>query len=1006
MRLHELTVTAFGPFAGTERVDFDDLNDAGLFLLTGPTGAGKTSILDAVCFALYGSVPGVRGVKTLKSQHADVDTAPEVVLDFSVRERRFVVRRSPEWVRPKKKGSGLVAEKASATLVETTDGTDHFLSSRAQEVGHLVGEVMGMNASQFVQVAMLPQGEFQRFLRAGSDERHGVLQHLFKTDRFTRIEDWVNEHSRGLREEAVQGRSAVLRILDTMADRSGVALPEELAGDGLPSAAAEGRVLGWAEQAVADAADRQVAGTALHDRTASALAEARRAHDGARLLAATLSRRDHAVESLRLLAEGDAADAGARAALETDTRAAPCLPVLRLLDEARRQRSATEAAREGELARARALAPDDLLPEDLSGATSAELDTAVQGLRRKLTRVEALLPRDRERRDAETAITDAEAALADARERRRHEDERRRAIPEELAALATRLAAATDTAARSEAIALSLDAARARLDAATRLPALEHELVSLQDLARTARDRLADAREHVQDLADRRLAGITAELAGLLEDGQACQVCGSLEHPHPALPGADAVTEAEQEQAAADYDARTEEFARATRAVAEAERRLDGLRRSAEGLDEATARTQVAGLETAREEAERAAGDRAELEVRVAALTSEHETVARRVADLATTIATLDQALLGHRATIARVAEEVLAVTGDPDTPLGGGIEALSATIERLGALAAAVTAAESAAERVAELAGEATRTAMQHGFDDAETARSAALLPAERARLEALLAERAAAAAAAQAVLADPDVAQADGRERPDLAELAAALEAAELAHADAARGHHQGEELVTSLRQNLDRLRRALDDWGPVRERSDRAESMSKLVRGMGQDNQLQMRLSAYVLATRLDQVVAAANERLAHLRDQRYLLQRTGRAARRGSQAGLGLEVVDQWTGDVREPATLSGGETFVVSLSLALGLADVVTQEAGGTEIDTLFVDEGFGTLDADTLDDVMDRLDGLRAGGRTVGVVSHVSEMRNRIPTQVHVEKHRTGSTVAVRTLTG
>jgi exonuclease SbcC len=179
-----------------------------------------------------------------------------------------------------------------------------------------------------------------------------------------------------------------------------------------------------------------------------------------------------------------------------------------------------------------------------------------------------------------------------------------------------------------------------------------------------------------------------------------------------------------------------------------------------------------------------------------------------------------------------------------------------------------------------------------------------------------------------------------------------------------------------------------------------------MARLVRGTGQDNQLQMRLSAYVLATRLDQVVAAANERLGHMRDQRYLLQRAARAARKGAQAGLGLEIVDQWTGDVRDPATLSGGETFVVSLSLALGLADVVTQEAGGTEVETLFVDEGFGTLDADTLDDVMDRLDGLRAGGRTVGVVSHVSELRNRIPTQVHVHKGRSGSSVAVSTLVG
>ena len=188
-------------------------------------------------------------------------------------------------------------------------------------------------------------------------------------------------------------------------------------------------------------------------------------------------------------------------------------------------------------------------------------------------------------------------------------------------------------------------------------------------------------------------------------------------------------------------------------------------------------------------------------------------------------------------------------------------------------------------------------------------------------------------------------------------------------------------------------------------MRDESLRAEAMSQLVRGLGQDNQLQMRLSAYVLATRLDQVVAAANERLGRMRDQRYLLQRTDRAARKGSRRARpgGRRPVDRRR---PRPSTLSGGETFVVSLSLALGLADVVTQEAGGTEIETLFVDEGFGTLDADTLDDVMDRLDGLRAGGRTVGVVSHVSELRNRIPTQVHVRKGRSGSSIDVTTLVG
>jgi exonuclease SbcC len=254
--------------------------------------------------------------------------------------------------------------------------------------------------------------------------------------------------------------------------------------------------------------------------------------------------------------------------------------------------------------------------------------------------------------------------------------------------------------------------------------------------------------------------------------------------------------------------------------------------------------------------------------------------------------------------------------------------------------------------------------------------------------------------------VLEDPDVAALEGQVAPDLAALAEQLAAADEQEALAARDLHRREESVTALGHHRLRLEEAISAWRPAREEYHRADAMARLVRGMGGDNQLQMRLSAYVLATRLDQVVAAANERLAHMRDQRYVLQRTGKAARKGSQAGLGLEVVDQWTGDARDPATLSGGETFVVSLSLALGLADVVTSEAGGTEIETLFVDEGFGTLDADTLDDVMDRLDELRAGGRAVGVVSHVSELRNRIPTQLHVEKRRNGSTVAVRTAVG
>ncbi len=286
MRLHHLTMQAFGPFPGTEEVDFDELSDAGLFLLTGPTGAGKTTILDAVCFALYGSVPGVRGVKALKSQHAPDDARPEVVLDFSVRDRRFVLRRSPEWTRPKRRGEGFTTQNATATLVEVTSGEDHLLSSRAQEVGHFVGELIGMQATQFVQVAMLPQGDFQKFLRASSQDRHGVLQHLFKTDRYARIEDWVHDHSRELRERSDLGRQAVVRVLDTVAERAAVPLPEDLGGAALDAPEAETRALAWVDALLTDAEVGRTAAAAEHAVAAEEGASARAALEQGRALSA------------------------------------------------------------------------------------------------------------------------------------------------------------------------------------------------------------------------------------------------------------------------------------------------------------------------------------------------------------------------------------------------------------------------------------------------------------------------------------------------------------------------------------------------------------------------------------------------------------------------------------------------------------------------------------------------------------------------------------------------
>lgn len=1017
MRLHHLEMTAFGPFAGTETVDFDELNDAGLFLLAGPTGAGKTSILDAVCFALYGTVPGVRGVKTLKSQHAEDQVEPEVVLEFSVHERRFRIRRSPEWTRPKRRGTGTRTENAKASLTELTGGADQFLSARAAEVGQLVADLIGMRAGQFQQVAMLPQGEFQRFLHASSQDRHDVLQHLFRTNRFSRIEEWVQDHSRDLRARAEDAHEQVQRLLHTIADRSGV--PVE-----------DGAELPWARDVLTAAVSRLEELQAARLIAEAEEATARGAADEARRVGDTARRRVEAEAALAQLTETEEEAQAASRRLDDDRRAESCASILAMLDRAVADVDATRSSRrravEGLAALQVPQVTRDLLPSlarlqdaaagadavsddraDSAGPVDvAGVDAAVDELRGLTAVVRGLLPRletVRAQRERESAAT---AELAAHRGTARELEERHAAIPALLAQARTAHAAATESAARVEALGLRLAEAEVRADAAARLPDAEDAEVELQDAHRDARDAAADAREYVQDLQARRLAGIAAELAGALREGEPCQVCGSPDHPHPADRGVDPVTEHEQAEAEQRYEQAQARLVHVTEQLAAHQAAVGALRSAGAGVTDAQARAEVTRLQRELAAAEQAREGVGRTEAEVAELETALGDVQEALHAAQRAVTVLEEKQLAAREAVddARGAITAALPGVDPDD--------LPATADGLDAAAAVLTRArvalvqhEQATRRLTELDAQATATVVDHGFPDLPTARAARLAPDERRRLVAAQERRDQLAVVARGVLESADV-LALPPEVPDLPAAVALRERAEAAAREAGLDADLQGERVDALRSLVERLDEAVARWRPLHEQHTRADAMSRLVRGMGSDNHLQMRLSAYVLATRLDQVLDAANERLSHLRDQRYLLQRTARAARKGSQAGLGLDVVDQWTGDVRDPATLSGGETFVVSLALALGLADVVTQEAGGTEIETLFVDEGFGTLDPDTLDDVMDRLDGLRAGGRTVGVVSHVTELRTRIPTQIHVRKTPRGSTVHAGTLVG
>ncbi|MGH3379564.1 MAG: AAA family ATPase [Actinoallomurus sp.] len=1057
MRLHELTITAFGPYAGTETVDFEALSGAGLFLINGPTGAGKTSVLDAVCFALYGRVPSVRNdAKDLRSQHAPPDRAPEVVLDVTIRGRRFKVTRSPKWERPKLRGAGTTEQKGKVLLQEWRGGAWETWSTRYEEAGHLVADVLGMSAEQFCQVVLLPQGDFATFLRAGAEERRGVLEKLFATEVFAQVETWLLDHRRDTARVADDLCRAARSVADRVTEAAGGTRP-----DLEPAALAA-----WVTESRGHLSDI-VAATAGQVSEAGTVREAARAAvEHARLVAA---RQDRHADALRRSAALELS-AGERnelaAALSSSERAGRVLPLLQVA-EARAARHAEVAA----VVTRRRAALGTLVPPD------ADADLMLKEERARRDELVEL----GQRRDDETRLT----AIAD----------RLRAAADEADTLETKEAELalflTDSPAHRTNLRTELDEARARaaagplaeaavasatarLEAARLRDGLTASLAEAEGVHREAVDAAQAAREVAQEIRQARLEGMAASLAEQLAPGEPCRVCGSAEHPSPAHTGGDSPGE-ESEAAAltayedaqsrredagnrvtrlsaelsgaleragdateadltAELEAAESSLAGLSGAEADIDRIEDDLRRVEAEFEDARdhhgeLQTTLAGIQTHRdgltEEAGRlqagidaARGDDPTLAARVSRLDQE----AKLLRDTATATeqlrtATNDARIAWTEANEAALAEgfgrppDTAPVEPDTSTPgVGGGGEVGGSDSVGAGRGSAVGADAEivglSGVDEGGEVAGVGSfDVAWAESLRAAGDARAAARDDATRQDLRRRVKGYDDEEARVAELLDDPQLAEAAAKPRPDLEALDAGLARAEEHHQAVGSAHDRFRHRRDRLTALAAELRDRAAAWLPAAERHTLAVRVAALTSGDPAANRTRMKLSAYVLAARLEQVVAAANDRLARMSGTRYSLEHTvdrvaGERARHGT-GGLGLRVIDGWTGRHREPGTLSGGETFITSLALALGLADVVTAEAGGTEIGTLFVDEGFGTLDEDTLDEVMEVLDGLRDGGRAVGIVSHVAELRTRIPAQLRVAKTRTGSTLTV-----
>ena len=842
-------------------------------------------------------------------------------------------------------------------------------------------QLLGMTKDQFFQVVLLPQGEFARFLRAETGERERLLEKLFGTERFAKVEQWFRDR-RAERHRSVEvGRQRARELVARLAQAAGEEPPEHADEEWASS------LVKQVTEARDDAAQLAQDATARRERAAAERDLVRTKADRIRRLRAARA----------ALARCEAAEADRSRWLDERDAARRAVAVRPLHDALRQaERAAVVAAREAERAEQTVTDRGVRLPGSDAAAARAEADrlrTEIGALRElveqeRLQQAETdrLRRLDGEQRRLTGLGDDLDAELA--------------TLPARLEHARTLVRVAVEAKAALPGLRSTQEDAAELLGAATALPGARSELARAEDALRAAVDRHQDARDDLLALRQRRLEGMAAELARGLAKGAGCPVCGSTDHPAPATANAGAVSEADERRAVqAERDSLT---ARSdTEAAVHAARfRVGTLEDRLGGRTRTDLETELAAaLQRCRAAADQAdAHDR--LAADVAGLDLLAETTTREKSEADKALAAAAAEATGLADTIARRAAALDVARGThPDV------------LSRSSALADLTVALDELARRRTELAacagtvrsrhGELGRAAYDAGFASIDDALGAARAPGELLRLDRDIGELDTARTAAEQTVADLDLADLDPAEDVDPATADADAEQARALAEHAATALKVAERAAGHVGSLTGRLRAAWAELAPVEAEYQELAALTDVVNGRGQ-NARRMSLRSYVLAAKMEELGVAASARLAAMSHGRYCFVHSDAGGRNGTRGGLYLDVLDDYSGRVRSAKTLSGGETFLASLALALGLADVVAAESGGAMLDTLFVDEGFGSLDATTLDEVMNTLDELRAGGRVVGIVSHVDELRHRIPARLHVHKSRTGSRVEAR----
>ena len=906
MRPINLKISGFGPYAGTVEIDFTRLGNNGLYLITGDTGAGKTTIFDAIAYALYGEPSGEnRKVSMLRSMYAAADTPTEVELVFSCNGKEYRIRRNPEYQRTKKSGTGMTTEAAKQELY--CPGKQPI--TRQREVDKAVREIIGIDGNQFSQIAMIAQGEFRKLLKAGTEQRSSIFRNVFKTERFQKLQDSLKAAYKEVCDAESNARMSVEQYVSGIRTEDGSTMElspqiqETIEAIRCLCQADEARMRTLAEELKTVEAQLVSANTELQ--TARELDAARKNLEKAQAEEKTAREKQEA-----LAAEQKAA----------------------------REREPEIDAKTKEIA-----AIDAQMPKY---SQLDQLQLSVGSLEKQI------------KKDSETLET-AKATMEEAEKNL-----------EKLKAEASSLVDCGEKKLKLEAEKKEKEKRQTELVA---LVASFTELDKKQSALLKAQNQYKrddQAYEEAKRCYDQKYRAYLDEQAGILaetlEDGVACPVCGSVHHPAPAVKTAEAPTREELDSCHKAMETARKTAEKASRAAGELAAAFE--ERKAQVLTKASA---LLGCDTLNHAAE--------------LVQAESEVVEADVKSLEKQIAVERENQSRHKELEERLipAEEKIRTDADNQIrEIGDRMSGNKATLK----------------EQEKQLT--ALRTELTYASEDAAVAEKNALVK----RCEAM---RQTIRSAEAAVLKNKEelaklggqiqelTRQLEGKNNLNLEELekrADVVQQQKDSLSNEEKNVHGRKEANSIALHNICQKAAELEE---LTQKMKWLGALSQTANGELKGKE-KIKLETYIQMAYFEQVLIRANQRLRIMSGGQYELVRKKIAADARSQAGLDIDVKDYYNGTIRDSASLSGGESFMASLALALGLSDEIQASAGGVQIDSMFVDEGFGSLDEGTLQKAMNALSSLAQDNRMVGIISHVGELKERIDKQILVTKGKSG----------